>query len=139
MKYKLHLKEIIKKISKRPTALRDTQLMHPKREWAVGLMVGLVFFISAASLGAYTYFKNQAVDIQSGQAQTEDVVYRESLVEDVLNSIDTRAKNLEDLRSQTREVITPVPAMVATTSDQAVSETVEGEPEDSEVRIELGL
>ncbi len=138
MKYKLRVKEIIKKISKRSQSLQDTQLMHPHREWVIGLVVGFAFFILAAFLGAYTYFKNQSIDMQAQGVESEEVIYRESLVTEVLEAIDARAKNLEKLRGIAPEIPTQ-PTPIATSTELIESEVTETESITPTSRIELGL
>lgn len=120
MKYNLHIKEVLKKISKHSKTLQDTQLMHPEREWGIGLLVACIFFIAAASLSAYTYFKNQSVDVYVGSTETEDVVYRESLVKEALERIENRARKIEELSGQIQEVTVPPKTETATSSAPAV-------------------
>ena len=122
MKHKLlsHI-SFLKKV-KRPKRLHDPQLMHPEREWSIGLLVAVMLFIGAASISAYTYFSNQAIDMEAVEDTTKDTVYRESLVKEVLNTINERENRLELLnrkQSQTTESA-PVSVEAAPVVDEEI-------------------
>lgn len=97
MKNRLHLKNILKKIARKPKPLRDPQLMHPQREWMIGLIVATFIFSVVASVSIYIYFKNQAVDVQVANDDAANVVYRESLVKEALAIINKRSETLQNL------------------------------------------
>ena len=90
--------------------------MHPEREWVIGLSIATLFFIATASLGAYTYFKNQSFDAQATAADSEEVVYRESLVQQVLQQIQQRAQTVAELNKGIRADETVVQPEIATSS-----------------------
>lgn len=116
MKNNFRLKEHFAKLSKKTRALQDPQLMHPQREWVVGLLGALALFLFAISLGAYTYFKNQSVEVH---IEGEDIqtVYRASLVEKVLATMNERENNLRKLSEQGPGI----EPEVATSSDIEIS------------------
>lgn len=104
MKNKIDIKSIFTKLARKPGALHDKQLMHPKREWVIGLVVSGLLFLLAASMSVYVYFKNQSVNVQVPVGDTEQAVYRESLVKEALTIINSRE---EKLRSLNKEIVPP--------------------------------
>ncbi len=100
MKNKFHTPQFFSKLLKKRVATRDPRLMHPEREWAIGLSIAIVIFIGAAFMSVYTYFSNQTISVYTTTTETtEDIVYRESIVKEVLGTIEDRAVTLEELQS----------------------------------------
>ena len=116
MKNKFYTKEFFAKLLKKKVVLSDPQLMHPEREWVIGLVVAVFIFLGAASMSAYTYFSNQSISVYVGEDSNDDVVYRESLVKEVLETIKEREATLDSLQ---REVST----VVELTTDTSTSTT----------------
>lgn len=123
MKNNFHIKNVLKKLSRHSRSLKGPHIMHPRREWGIGIFFSVVILISAASLGAYTYFKNQSIDAAATMSTDNDMVYRASLVEEVLNTMEEREKVINDPARQVVIEVTPEPE-VATSSPEEVPETV---------------
>jgi hypothetical protein len=100
MKNKIPFKKIVSKLRKHSVSLRDQQLMHPEREWMIGLIGATLLFLLAASVSVYAYFKNQSVDIKIPADETTNTVYRESIVNEVLTIIEMRRRTLEQLNQE---------------------------------------
>jgi len=85
--------KIAKNILNSQKQLKNPQIVHPSREWLIGIFVALVIFggTSAWSLQTYKQYQNTSVDVNK---QSEvDVVYRESLVKAALEKFLTRSQN----------------------------------------------
>lgn len=121
MKNNLDIKNIFKKLARKPGSLHDQQLMHPEREWVIGLVVSLFIFLLVASVSVYIYFKNQTINVQVSSDGTEQTVYRESVVKEALIIIKSRE---ERLRSLNREIVLPeiVEIESATTTTEILSD-----------------
>ena len=102
MKNNIDIKSVFKKLARKPGALHDQQLMHPEREWVIGLIVSVFLFLITASVSVYIYFKNQTINVEVAAEDTEKTVYRESLVEEALTIIRGRE---EKLRSLNKEIV----------------------------------
>jgi hypothetical protein len=76
-------KELIKKLERQKKGLADPRIMHPKREWATGIIVMIVLFLGSAVWSAQMYLKNRNVTMAEVPADGV-VVYREAVVTDVL-------------------------------------------------------
>lgn len=100
-----HIDTIIKSINRHKKGLRDPQIMHPEREWSIGIFMAVFIFISSAawSLGVYISNRNASANVQT-EEQSESVVYRESMVEEALSRLKERTTTLASLLPRTTEV-----------------------------------
>jgi hypothetical protein len=133
-----NIDNILKSISRHKHGLRDPQIMHPEREWLIGISIAVTIFILSGAWSLTLYLKNRNVssDIQMGE-QSEVVVYRESMVNEALGRLDERKAELDALLGkepivetspEEPEEITP-PAeneSIATSSEETEIETVDG-------------
>lgn len=83
MMTKNDIKKIASKLWHQKKGMRSYTIMHPEREWAIGLLFALVLTVVTGSWSAYTYLQNKLL-IETGLEveMIEETVYRESLVED---------------------------------------------------------
>jgi hypothetical protein len=117
MKNRHRIKLLVKKLFKKREVLRDPQLMHPEREWAIGLGIALLLFILAAAISVYTYFKNQSINVEVNGDTATEVVYRESLVDEVLATISNREQTLQSLKTD-KPLVIKEPDFVATSTEE---------------------
>ncbi len=134
--------KMAKRILRSSEGLHSPQLMHPSRDWIIGLLVAIVFFAAAAVWSSMTYLEYQEIAISNEDVTEVDiVVYRESLVEASLKEFDERARTYEFLLagavSQTtfdRELeaqaelerqATSTEEVVSTSTEERVTDTTE--------------
>ncbi len=124
MKNKFDTKQLFAKFLKKRGQRRDPQLMHPEREWTVGLVVAVLLFSAAAFMSAYTYFKNQSISIDVATDTTADVVYRESIVKEVLATMEEREILVQSLdRGEEQRVVEEVTTELASSTVEITTET----------------
>ncbi|MBP6924679.1 MAG: hypothetical protein KBC62_04485, partial [Candidatus Pacebacteria bacterium] len=101
-----HIEDIIKSINRHKKGLRDPQIMHPEREWGIGIFLAVLIFILSAtwSLSLYIENRNAAAHMQT-EEQPESVVYRESQVEEALARLGERTTVLTSLLPKTNEMV----------------------------------
>jgi hypothetical protein len=92
--------EMAKKILRHGEGLRDQPIMHPTREWFIGLGIGIGIFMVVAAGSAYTYWNNKEININFPEDTTEVTTYRESQVKDALKQYRARDTDRESLVSQ---------------------------------------
>lgn len=124
MKYKTYITQLKQKFLKKKPVIRDPQLMHPEREWGVGLVIAVLIFSVCGIWSIYTYLKNRSITAAPTQDNTQQTVYRESVVNEALEIVAKRKRTLDQLTGQT---MTPV------VSDQETETTSSTTPETAEV------
>ena len=78
-----------RKIMRRQSGLHDYQIMHPTRDWYIGLAIAVSIFLVGAAASAQLYFMNKNISLDTN-AEAEVVVYRESIVEAALERLRER-------------------------------------------------
>ena len=121
MKYKAYITRLKNRFTNKKPVLRDPQLMHPDREWAIGLAVAVLIFSLCGLWSIHSYLKNRTVSAIAVEDTSTTVVYRESVVKDTLAVIAARDATLTQLTTGLQAPVV-VPEEVATTTP-AASET----------------
>jgi hypothetical protein len=110
---KKEFKKMAKNILRSDKNNINPKLMHPTRDWEIGMIIGLVIIVVTAAWSANTYLSYRGTSTISGtQTEAEPVVYRESLVQAALQEYETRSEE-----SQAEEV-----APNSTTTDEVIDE-----------------
>ena len=107
--------EMVKKVLKHREGLEDQPIVHPVREWFIGLGTGLLIFISIAVGSAYTYWHNKEVNITFADAPAETTVYRESQVKDALKRYAARDAERQNLIAEFSGQTPAAPQTASTT------------------------
>jgi hypothetical protein len=134
MKYKSYITRLKNKVFKKKPIVRDPQLMHPDREWAIGLAIAVIIFSVCGLWSIHTYLKNRAATALPVDDTEGQTVYRESVVKDALETVNRRKQNFDALTNQPI-VVEEVVEEVATTTPPIANESdvVEEVPENSGV------
>lgn len=83
--------QIAKKLIRADQGLKDPQLMHPAREWSIGIVVGVIMFLLSAGWSAQIYVGHRDTSAtEVAEVKEETVTYRASLVEAALAGFDDR-------------------------------------------------
>lgn len=98
---------------------RDWQIMHPARDWTIGL-VGVVFLFLLGSAGAgYLFWSNSALVTETYVVTIEPVQYDQKLIKQVLAEYTARQAQYELLRDGV--IFVPKATSTATSTVQAKS------------------
>ena len=131
-----------KKIFKSDKGVKNLKLMHPKREWGVGILAGLFILGGSGFWSANTYisYRNQA-NLTSGSVEGEVIVYRASQVEAALSAYAERIVKYEALVRGNSLPSAPetLPEAVSITTEETVedSDLVEEAVLDTEAELEV--
>jgi len=137
-------KKVVKKIlggilRKNKQTFFDRQIMHARRDWNIGLLVGVFVIIGFSywTYQTYTYYRelspNRTAEIDS------ETVYREALVKTVLEDFATRRKVYEDIKSElilerrTERVLTEVKSEGSNEANNSEDEDTSVVPESDEI------
>ncbi len=95
---KKDITKLAKKIMRRQRGLRDHQIIHPQREWVVGLVLAILVVAGIAVWSSTTYLAitDRSVDTTIGDANTQ-TVYRTEVIDAALTQFRERAENYEQL------------------------------------------
>ncbi len=85
----------------RREAFFDRSIMHPQREWFIGILVGFLILGSGVfwSVNNLIKFKFDSVTANNDGVEEEKVIYREGLVEAALTDSATRKEAYEKLKA----------------------------------------
>lgn len=134
MMNKQEFTRIAKGIIKFQKGLSNHQIIHPTRDWVIGIFVGVIIFGVSAVWSATTYLKHENTTITSnGAGNTEAVVYREALVLSALEKFSEKKERLAGLVGVGEE-ITLEPEEAA--SDEEVVEVESAVEAEEEVVVE---
>ncbi len=126
------VKKITNKILKnRKLAFFDRDIMHPEREWFLGIFVAIVILGAGTFWSTKTYVQFSNI-LLTNEDEEENVVYRASMVEAALVDFAARKKVYQELKAQLvnkypkQETSVPVPE---TNVPSAPEEVIEVNPE----------
>lgn len=89
MIHKKAIRKIAKDIFKFDKGIPNPKLMHPARDWQIGIIFGLVAFIAVSWWNFNTYLTyREDIVVEQLDSSGDDIVYREALVTATLESYD---------------------------------------------------
>ena len=90
--------KIAKRIIGANTGLQSPQLMHPRRDWVIGLGVAFAIFAASAVWSTHAYLKHKDPNVGVTESPTDElVVYRASLIQAALAEFAERTETYEAL------------------------------------------
>lgn len=101
MIHKALFSEMAKKVFRHERGLRDPHIMHPEREWLIGLLVMVLVFAISAGWSAQVYLKNKNVSAEEPVVNGGEAVYREPQVKEALKIAQQRENELKGLLGET--------------------------------------
>lgn len=111
--------EIIKMaqhVFKRSAGVPDKKLMHPRREWAIGLLLFLAILVSGSTYTATSFNRFRELDTNNGEANVNIPRYQGDRVSAVLTDYQARTAAYKDLTAE-------VPVLVESSSSSTTATT----------------
>ncbi len=97
-----------KNILRSHKGLRSPQIMHPAREWLIGLLIAFGIFGICAFVSVQAYLEHRNFDLTIDTSDTNtSTVYRESLVDAALELFVERSQKYNELQSAATPITTP--------------------------------
>ena len=121
---KKDITEIAKKMMRKHQGLRDPQIIHPRRDWIIGVFLSLAAFAGIAWWSGMSYLNYSNISvIESVELADTSVVYKEGQVNAALELFKEQTDNYNQLlQNRVRYVPTIVEEeVVATTTENATS------------------
>lgn len=83
----------------RKHAIFDRKIMHPEREWFLGILVATGFLIFGVVWNINTYLNFSNITVTGSNDMGQKVAYKQALVETALTDISDRNKIYEELKA----------------------------------------
>jgi len=87
-----------KHVVHRDAGMRDTRLMHPTRDWIMGLIAALVLFVGAVFYAAFTFISHTQFTEQPGVVARSIDPYNQEKIQAILAQYNERAIRFATLR-----------------------------------------
>ena len=85
MKSKKEVLKLVKNIARRDRGIPDRRLMHPRREWSIGLLVWLAVTVFGGIYAWYTFTLYSDIGTETAAVEVEQLRYNRA---DALDAID---------------------------------------------------
>jgi hypothetical protein len=111
---------IVRDILKRKQGISNHQIMHPEREWFLGLTAALIFLCLSTVWSVSLYRQYSSMNQNSSSSDTAtDVVYRANAVDDALAEFAKRKQAYSDLKNKllNQKIVTPTPLPILVTEE----------------------
>ena len=130
---KRDIAKIAKRVLKRQSGVRDHQIIHPRREWAVGLLGGLILLIVGATWSFFTYRDVSGREVENTDTvEVEQTIYRDELVNAALEKLRERQASYQALLDERNSYRPPI-EVVEEQPEAVIEEEVETVTEEESV------
>lgn len=89
--------KMAKRILRSPKGVRGPQVIHPERDWLLGLMVAIGVFVFSVIFAVYEYNFYRNITVTDHNPIDEIEIYRENMVKDALDKFTERAQEHQSL------------------------------------------
>ena len=107
------LLHMVRHVVRRSEGYRDRRIMHPRRDWLIGLFGAVFLFLASAAVEGYLFWSKSSADADAVTLET--VTYDQKLVRRVLTEYRSREARYKELLGAS--VGTPTPTNIATNTD----------------------
>lgn len=115
---KQFVQKVLRSALRRSHGLKDHNLMHPTREWFMGLGAGLVFLLSGTAWCVYLYWGYNTVEPETAAEIDAPVnIYQKATVEAALTELSARAARHEEFKGALEASKRPTPITEEVTGD----------------------
>lgn len=94
---KADILKMAKHVTKRVAGGRDHEIMHPYRDWSIGIIASTIIIVIGGMWGVDRYLSYQNINIELGADSEGEVVYREAQVKTALSIYERRASDFDTL------------------------------------------
>jgi hypothetical protein len=99
----------------------DNNIMHPERDWVIGLFAGLIICGAGAWWSAYYYLMYSNVNVSSSNEVSNPVIYRGSIAKEAISDFSSREKTYNDLADSFKGVV--IENVTEATSTKSINST----------------
>jgi len=95
---KVDILKFVQHVAKRNTGRADKRLIHPEREWILGVSIAFCIGLAGAFYGSVFFMQQESLVERSVSGDTTAVRYRASTVEEALTLYAARRESFNELR-----------------------------------------
>lgn len=106
--------KLSKHVFSRSQGIADKRIIHPRRDWAIGLLLLIVCMIGGGYMGARAFIQYQNFDVEMGEASVVLPRFNES---DVLTTIERFEAKADAFSALIAEPVTPTNNLFPATGD----------------------
>lgn len=119
------IKKLAKKIVRQQQGKRSQEIMHPARDWFLGVLIALILVFVSAAWSAAKYIETKETISAGVMAEAEDaVVYRESNINEALSIATNRQQTASAYQPESVEIPEDdISTSTATSSDSVATST----------------
>jgi len=129
---------LAKKLFHHNQGVKRAKLMHPRRDWLIGVLVGMVIIVVMIGWSAYTYLeKRDAIELTDTNVEPVLPVYNADTVQDALELYARRDEAFARLTQSNVSIVDPALDTISTTTGSTTDQVAE-EQSTAEVTIEEG-
>ena len=100
----------------------DRRLMHPQREWFIGLVLFAVILIAGSLLAGDIFLTYQNIELSEGDSGQSIPIYRESSVQNSLDLYQARGEEYDALREKKVMITSPTETSTTTSISAELDE-----------------
>jgi len=136
----LQIKQIARKLFKAKTGAVHVKILHPKRDWFLGVGIAACIVVGITIWNGYTYFSNRDGGVTDTEITIANPRYQAELVDQALGVFSLRSNDFNAISTKISSLALPIEEGVATdtatstatSTTQSTSPTLEEEFVDSE-------
>lgn len=118
--------KMAKHVTRRSAGMPDRAMMHPRREWLLGLSCAFVVMGAGAAYNAFVFQHYSTIESFVTETQVHITEYRSDRTQTVLERYRERTAAYEALRAE-------IPAVSTSAADTSTTSTTSGEASDTGV------
>ena len=131
------IQAVAKKLFHHNRGIQRTKLMHPNRDWLIGVLVGILIIVVMIGWSAYTYLeKRDAIGLTDTSVEPVVPVYNADTVQDALDLYTKREELFEELNQSRGQIIVDPEVNIVSTTTSSTTDQVTDEQPEAEVDIE---
>jgi len=133
--------QMTKHITRRSSGKRDRRIIHPQREWFIGLVIIFVLFIGGSMYTGYLFFTEFNYEVDPATVEVKTTTYQNERVRDVLNAYREKKTSFEKLRGTAAPTSTDNSGVAEREPQETIPEGVPEIPEEglatsTDIRVE---
>lgn len=100
---------MVKKLLRHERGIPDRRLMHPHREWSIGLLISLLLSVSGGVYAFITFVSYSAISVESEAVEVDQLHYQRADAQAAIELYETKRDTYTTLLEEARQYEVPEP------------------------------